>query len=91
MLEAAERANATVPEDNRSVVTGVESALVLVNKPDGTFAYSAVVLRGQEIPEAADEKERDRLAREGAFRAPAVPYAQQTEAERAAVRLAARG
>lgn len=83
---------ASVEGGNRKTVTGVDSALVTVKKPDGSLLYSAVVLRGQDVPVETSEVELDRLERLGVFAPPAVvPVVAQTEAERLAARLSARG
>ncbi len=74
----------------RKTVTA-DSALVIIRKPDGTINYTAVVNRGQDVPADADDAELDRLARYGAFDLPAPVQSPQTEAERQAVRLRARG
>ncbi len=88
VLDAAE--GKPLKTGQRKTVTA-DSALVVIKKPDGTINYTAVVNRGQDVPAEADEAELERLARYGAFDVPAPARAPQTEAERQAVRLSARG
>ncbi len=90
-VEAAARAGEKLPAGNRRTVTGVDSALVLVRKEDGSLLYSAVVNRGQDVPAETTDAELERLEALGTFAEPAPAPARQTEAERHAARLRARG
>ncbi len=89
VLDAAE--GKPLKAGQRRTVTGADSAIVVVRKPDGTINYTAVVNRGQDVPADASDAELDRLAGLGVFELPAPARAPQTEAERQAVRLRARG